>query len=69
VQAAKDELDDIGRQLTNSTCACGDAVSVRRELERFIRDFGAAPIRSLVEQRLDDVKAGRSPIRMNCVSG
>jgi hypothetical protein len=69
VQAAKNELDDVSQQLTGSTCACGNAASVRTELERFIRDFGAAPIRSHVEQRLDAVKQGRSEIRMNCVSG
>jgi hypothetical protein len=63
------EIDAVSFQLTESTCACGDLASVERELDRFVRDYPSAPIRSKVEIRLKAVRARTSLVRANCKSG
>jgi hypothetical protein len=62
---AKAVLDD----LATSTCSCGNAAGVQAELQRFVQAFPASPARAEVEQRLKAARAGKSDIRMQCVSG
>jgi hypothetical protein len=62
---AKAVLDD----LATSTCSCGKAAGVQAELRRFVQEFPDSPARAGVEQRLKAVRAGKSDIRMQCVSG
>lgn len=69
VDTVDEELSDIEHELTESTCACGDAASVVRELEAFVRTFPRASIVEAAEQRLADVRAGRSKMRTHCHSG
>ena len=69
VAAAAKERGAVARELTQSTCACGDSASVEQELQQFVTDFPASSITSRVEERLRDVRAGRSKIRIKCVSG
>jgi hypothetical protein len=68
VAAARKELDEVGARFTESTCACGDAASVRNEMQRFVAAFGTSPIGARVNQRLQDVRAGRTTIRTNCTA-
>jgi hypothetical protein len=66
---AKRELDAVVKELTSSTCVCGDAASVELELKRFVADFPPSPVRTQVDQRLRAVQEGRSNLRFKCVSG
>ena len=69
----RDEATEQARaafeRLTGSTCACGDAVGVERELEQALRDVHAPGPRAAVERRLQEVRAGRADIRGHCHSG
>jgi len=67
--AVRNELARVSNELTQSTCACGDAPSIRSELQRFIREFPTSSIRARVEERLKALEAGKSDIRLGCISG
>jgi hypothetical protein len=67
--AVKRYLGDVVSNLTASTCACGSAADVDRELTKFLGEFPAAPERAEVEARLQALRAGKSNIRMSCRSG
>ena len=66
---AKKEADAVIENLTTSTCACGDLASVQNELQRFVQTFPRSAARARVDQRLQDLRAGRSDIRPGCQSG
>ena len=68
VQAQREAEEVLGK-LTTSTCACGDAAGVVQELEQFQVRFATSPARSKIDVRLDDLRAHRSSIRINCQSG
>ena len=68
-EAAQSELKAVGDAIATSTCACGDAAGVIKELEAFVREFPTSEFRQPAERRLDEVNAGRSNIRMKCKSG
>ena len=59
---------DLESELTETTCACGDADSVLRELREFQGAFPGSRIGSLVRQRIDDIEQHRSNMRFNCGS-
>jgi hypothetical protein len=63
------ETDRATRELTQSTCACGDSPTVERELQQFVRAFPASPARPAVNQRLRALQTGQSDIRPRCISG
>lgn len=67
--AAVTETNAVLEQLTESTCACGSTAAVELELEQFIRRVSISPVRTLIAQRLLALRAGRTDIRTNCVSG
>src|SRR5262245_7578500 len=67
--AVRKELDRVSRELAESTCACGDPMSIQSELRRFIQMFPNSPIRPTVEERLNALKTGKSDIRAGCISG
>jgi hypothetical protein len=67
--AVRKELDRISRELTDSTCACGDLPAIQSELQRFIRMFPSSSIRAKVEERLNALTLGKSDIRVRCISG
>jgi len=67
--AVRNELNRVSHEVTESTCACGDATSIQRELERFIQMFPTSAIRAKVEERLNALQAGKSDIRARCISG
>jgi hypothetical protein len=67
--AVRRELDRIGHELADSTCACGDLTSIRSELQRFIELFPKSSIRARVEERLNLLTLGKSGIRVRCISG
>ena len=69
VDAAREEVAAVLEQVTQSTCACGNAAAIQRELEDFLRQFPTSPAKAGVEQRLQALRAGRSDIRTNCVAG
>ena len=67
--AAQAEAKAVLDNLATSTCACGDAAGVQAELRRFVETFPGSPVRAGVERRLNAARAGKSGIRMQCVSG
>ena len=67
--AANDEASAVLRELTVSTCACGDAAAIERELDQFLRAFPASSARARVEERLQALRGRRSDIRTNCIAG
>jgi hypothetical protein len=68
-EASGSHLDEILKELTESTCACSDRASVERELTEFRRRANASDVRSRVDARLADVLSGRANIRFTCTSG
>jgi len=66
--AARDQLVRVNREIVESTCACGDAASVTRELEGFLRSASAPTERTRVAERLAAVRSGRSDLRLHCTS-
>jgi hypothetical protein len=68
-EASGSHLDDIVKELTESTCACSDRASVERELTEFHRRADASDVRIRVEARLAAVLSGRTNIRFTCTSG
>jgi len=67
--AVRREVERVSNELTQSTCACGTNASVEQELGQFLRVFPRAPISAVVSARLRAVRAGRSDIRQQCISG
>lgn len=70
----RERLDDVvGRvqeAIATSTCACGDAASVLRELERIAAALNPAdPMLPTVRERLAALDEGGSNIRFGCTSG
>ena len=56
--------------IATSTCACGDAASVVRELERIAAALNPAdPMLPTVRERLAALDEGGSNIRFGCISG
>jgi hypothetical protein len=68
-KAVKDETEAVVRELTGSTCACGETSGVERELDQFVRRFPASSVRPDVERRLQSVRTGQAAIRVRCISG
>jgi hypothetical protein len=64
--AAGREADAVALQLALSTCACDSVPDVERELEEFIQRFPRSPVRPAMEQRLNDLRAGRTTIAPHC---
>jgi hypothetical protein len=62
-------LADIEDQVAQSTCACGDADSVARELAAFVGAFPESAVAAAAASRARAVREHRSTIRFNCVSG
>ena len=69
VNGAKEETEAVLHELTQSTCACGNAAGVEQELEQFLRRFPESPARVRIDQRLQSLRNRRSDIRPNCTSG
>jgi hypothetical protein len=65
----RERLEDISRQLTDSTCACEDASSVEKELQQFLQAFPTSTLRPRITERLQALRNGRSNIRARCISG
>ena len=68
-EASRSRLDDIVKELTESTCACSDRASVERELTELLRRADASDVRTRVAARLAAVRSGRADIRFACKSG
>lgn len=60
---------DLESELTETTCACGDADSVLRELRDFQRAFPDSRIAPLVQKRIDAIEQHSSNMRFNCGVG
>jgi hypothetical protein len=67
--ASGHEVDAVVMELAQSTCACDSVPEVERELEEFVRSFPRSSARPAIEQRLNDIRRGRSTIRPHCVPG
>jgi hypothetical protein len=62
-------LGDIARQLTGSTCACGDLESVVQELRTFLATSPRAAPAAAVRARLASIERGERVMRTECVGG
>ena len=67
--AANEEASAVLGELSGSTCACGDAAAIERELDQFLRAFPASSARARVEERLQALRGRRSDIRTSCIAG
>jgi hypothetical protein len=63
------ELRLLEDQLLTSTCACGAQASVVEGLEKIVTAFPKATITPGIQKRLQEIRAGTSPLRFNCISG
>lgn len=68
-EEARKEADAALQALTASTCACGEAVTVERELEQALRGIRGPTARARVQARLQAVRAGRVDIEPHCTGG
>ena len=68
-EASGRHLDDIVKELKESTCACSDRASVEQELTEFLRRADATDVRTRVEARLAAVRSGGADVRFRCHSG
>src|SRR5262245_61357858 len=64
--AAASEADAVALKLALATCACDSMPEVERELEQFIERFPRSPVRPAMEQRLNDLRAGKATIAPHC---
>lgn len=62
-------VDDIGRQITEGTCACGKRSSVMEELRTFLEMNPTAPVANAVRARLSALEGGAQVVREECVGG
>lgn len=69
VAAVAHELQEIEREMADSTCACGSREEVRASLRTFANVFADSPASSRVKERLSALDNGHSDIRFACVSG
>ena len=65
----KEEIDEMKRELTSGTCACGNRNSVTEEFRLFIKTFPADEITPTIKRRLKGVQNKKTAIRFNCISG
>jgi len=68
-EASGTHLDDVKRELTDSTCACGDRASVEKELTEFLRRAKVSELRTEIAARLAAVRSDRAELRFACTSG
>lgn len=64
-----DAISAIKNELTESTCACGNANSLIREFRLFIKAFPTDQITPAVRKRMLEIQKNKSEIRFNCQSG
>lgn len=69
VRFVTERLADIEDQVARSTCACGDADSVSRELSAFAAAFPESAVAAAAASRARAARESRSTIRFNCLSG
>jgi hypothetical protein len=67
--ASEHEADAVVMELAQSTCACDSVPEVERELEAFVQSFPRSQAVPAIEQRLYDIRRGRSSIRPHCIPG
>jgi hypothetical protein len=62
-------LEDLAEYLTTGTCACSGKDEAIREFQGFIRTFPRSILVKRLQDRLDQINAGKSNIRWGCISG
>lgn len=62
-------LGAVEYEMSGSTCACGDADSVRKELEAFDEAFPQTRVGEVIRRRIRELRENRSPIRFGCMAG
>jgi hypothetical protein len=68
-EASRKYLDDVAKELTESTCACRDRASVEQELTDFLGRAEVSELRTQIAERLAAVRSDRAKIRFTCTSG
>jgi hypothetical protein len=62
-------LEDLSRQVTVGTCACGTIMSVKKELRIFVEMNPNAPVAGVVRARMKALERGAHAVTENCVGG
>jgi len=62
-------LKDLEEDLTTGTCACGEKNEVIKEFQEFIRLFPRSILAKRLQERLDQIRSGKSHMRWRCISG
>lgn len=62
-------LKDLEDDLAAGTCACGEKNEVIKEFQEFIRAFPRSILAKRLQERLDQIRAGKSNMRWRCISG
>ncbi len=62
-------LEDLARQVTAGTCACGDIASVKKELRIFVEMNPDAPVAGAVRARTEALERGTQAVTERCVGG
>jgi len=63
---AREEVEQVRRELVEGTCACEDSVSVIRELRMFLRRFPGSDLSPSIRGRLDKIGRGDHAMRYHC---
>ena len=61
VRQAAGAIDGVAEELLRPVCACGEAASVTRELDEFMRAFPSVPLSGNIAVTARALKANRSP--------
>jgi hypothetical protein len=62
-------IEDVARQVTAGTCACGKISSVKKELRMFLEMNPNAPVAGTVRARMKALERGAHDVTENCVGG
>jgi hypothetical protein len=62
-------LKDLEEDLAAGTCVCGEKNEVMKEFQEFIRAFPSSILAKRLQERLDQIRAGKSNMRWHCISG
>lgn len=65
-RSAREEVEAVTEELVEGTCACGDSVSVIRELRMFLRRFPGSDLSPSVKANLDKIGNGVHSMRYRC---
>ncbi|HEV2171020.1 MAG TPA: hypothetical protein VGR40_08735 [Candidatus Binatus sp.] len=66
---AQGEIDSLESELLSGICSCADADQTAAGLQAFVNAFPDLPITPKVNDRVTQIRAGKSSFRFNCRAG